>query len=735
MPRGVLLTANLPQLQNLIKRDSEAYREEFLQQWNHFKSVYQIFQSNPVEQPEHFREIVAFLAQVASCYPEDTKEFPSKLCSLLLTHYHALSSDLRKALIQNIVLLRNKNVISSLELLQCLFPLLPKAASSTLQGYIRSVIVTDIRTANIQTKNHKLKSAVQAMLFTMVDQGMGGPILGGKAKAKLPATPDISKHTGNEAMWAIIISKELWKKRIWTDAKTVAIIALGCYHSVPKVQSASVHFFLGGEEEESEDEQSVCPFTPKEIDHLFHVIQQADIRTLQHRHEINKKTRSRDKKLQKALNKTKSKRQMRSQSLPNFSALDLLQDPQTFAERLYSNLNQRDKHFSLDHKVLLLQLLSRVMGLHKLCILGFYSYILKYLAHHQLRIPSILAALAQSVHDLTPPDALIPVIKKLAQEFVHPGVASEVIAAGINSIREICRRQPWAMEEELLGDLIEYKKSRDKSVMSAARGLLQLYREVNPVLLKKRERGKEASINLHTPLPFGHRPKASVGIDGLALLEEHLASNNSIDSDKAWEQWEIDSDLSDGSQSSGWINVSDDEQELVLSESESESENEKGVRSPRIEQGVDQRSTLGQNKILTPADFTLLNSLRLEASKRSEMASATKATKRKTQDPGGNFPGDTFLSDNDILGPRKKIKADYAERLAAIQKGREGREKYGSRGKQKEPGSSTTNREKAKNKPLMMILSSGSVKGKRKASLREKQQKLRAHINQAKKSR
>ena len=128
------------------------------------------------------------------------------------------------------------------------------------------------------------------------------------------------------------------------------------------------------------------------------------------------------------------------------------------------------------------------MGTHQLCVLGFYTYIVKYLTHRQLRVPSILAAVAQSVHDLTPPDAVTPVIWKLAQEFVHPGVGSEVVAAGLNVIREVCRRQPWSMEEDLLGDLIEYRKSRDKTVIVAARGLLQLYREVNPSMLKRGER-------------------------------------------------------------------------------------------------------------------------------------------------------------------------------------------------------------------------------------------------------
>lgn len=43
------------------------------------------------------------------------------------------------------------------------------------------------------------------------------------------------------------------------DAKTVSIVALGCFHPVTKVQSASLHFFLGSEEEEEEgsDEDEV----------------------------------------------------------------------------------------------------------------------------------------------------------------------------------------------------------------------------------------------------------------------------------------------------------------------------------------------------------------------------------------------------------------------------------------------------------------------------------------------
>ncbi|KAF9532363.1 protein required for actin cytoskeleton organization and cell cycle progression [Crepidotus variabilis] len=740
MGRGVLLTANLPQLQNLIKRDPIAYREEFLQQWNHYDSIRQIFKINPDEQAQHYRELVTFISQVATCYPKETAEFHSQISSLLLESYGILASDTRKTLVQNLVLLRNKGVITSIDLLKSLFPLLPRTSSSTLRSYIRKTILSDIKVANAKSQNHKLNRAVQAMLFNMVERGMTGEVTGDKGKLRATALPtsDPDSHNTDEAMWAVILTKELWKKRVWSDSKSVSIIALGCFHPTTKVQSASLHFFLGSEEIDDSDEEE----------------QSIDVRGLQHRREINKKTKSGDKKLRKQMKVAKKKRQGNSLSTPNFPAIQLLNDPQTFGEKLYDVLNLYDKRFSLDHKILIMQLLSRVMGSHKLCVLGFYTYIMKYLAYRQLRVPSILVALAQSVHDLTPPDAITPVIRKLAQEFVHPGVASEVIAAGLNSIREVSRRQPWAMEEDLLGDLIEYRKSKDKSVTSAARGLLKLYREVNPNMLKRRERGKEASLGIMSgtaPLPYGHSAEAAIDIEGLSLLEDHMKKlreedgieTDDEDDESKWEGWNAETDSSESSDDEPWINVdSDDDRDIEVSDSENDTE-KKMVEDAPAEPHSQRVSTLATTKILTPADFALLNELRIkEATKAAESTGGSKA-KRKLAEleavrkvSASDTRTDEFISENDILGPRKKAKADYAERMASIQKGREGREKFGSnKGKQnKAAPSSSTNREKARNKPIMMILSSGAVRGKKKASLREKQQKLRAHINKAKKS-
>ena len=71
---------------------------------------------------------------------------------------------------------------------------------------------------------------------------------------------------------------------------------------------------------------------------------------------------------------------------------------------------------------------------------------------------------------------------------MHACMNTHMYMHSLNAIREMCARCPLAMEEDLLHDLAEYKKAKDKSVIMAARSLIQLYREVNPALLHRKDR-------------------------------------------------------------------------------------------------------------------------------------------------------------------------------------------------------------------------------------------------------
>lgn len=58
------LPDNLPQLQNLIKRDSDSYKEEFDQQYRHYQNTVEVFRLNPSQSNKSLDELVMFLAQV-----------------------------------------------------------------------------------------------------------------------------------------------------------------------------------------------------------------------------------------------------------------------------------------------------------------------------------------------------------------------------------------------------------------------------------------------------------------------------------------------------------------------------------------------------------------------------------------------------------------------------------------------------------------------------------------------
>jgi protein SDA1 len=631
--------------------------------------------------------------------------------------------------------------------LNTLFPILVATPSKTLRTLLFQKILSDLRTSNSKSVNHRLNKTIQTALFNLL-------------------TSDRSSAKG---IWAVKITRELWKRQIWTDAKAVEIMKEAALADNEKVIGGGVRFFLGGdkEREELEDESS---------DEEAGI----DIGKLKHQAGINKKSRKTKKSLEEAVKKVKKTEKKKNQPHPlNFSALHLLHDPQGFAETLFSKHLQNSKSkLNLEQKLLVLQLVSRLVGLHKLTVISLYSYFIKYLTPRQPSVTTFLACLAQATHSLVPPDALEPLVQKIANEFVSEASASEVASAGLNAIREICVRQPLAMNDTLLQDLVMYRKSKDKGTMMAAKGLLSLYREVGADLLKKRDRGKTATMGLKSgsikERRFGEEEVG--GIEGLELLEEwkaeerkrkraekglpeELGSDESEEDEdeeenKGWENWDAESDAS--SDSGGWINVESDA-EIEISDSEDEkpaakkakldptatksnpetpaNDEEKENADKDKDKALEKKiSTLATTKILTPADLAKLQELRLQASitktmgkNKSQSARLKELADRHADDP---------LTAEQIEGLSKLGKSTREEKIALAREGKGERGEHKStqalrRQKKDAEGKSTTNREKARKKNFMMTL--GKAKFKQKRSLTQTRRVLKGHIERSKK--
>jgi protein SDA1 len=613
-------------------------------------------------------------------------------------------------------------------LLHTLFPILVSTPSKTLRQLLFQKILSDLRTSNSKSTNHKLNKAMQTVLYNLVT----------------------SDRTSSKALWAIKITRELWKRQIWTDAKTVEIMKESCLAENEKVVVGGVRFFLGGdkEREEMEDESS-------DDDGV-------NVNKLKHQVGINKKSKKKARQVTKAIATVKKKERKKKQPHAlNFSALHLLHDSQGFSEELFSKHLQNTKtKLNLEQKLLVLQLVSRLIGLHKLTLVHFYSYFQKYLTPRQPSVTSFLASLAQATHNLVPPDVLEPLIQKIANEFVSEASAAEVASAGLNAIREICVRQPLAMNETLLQDLVMYKKSKDKGVMMAAKGLLGLYRDVGADMLKRRDRGKEATMALSAgekkEIRFGE--EAAGEIEGLELLakwkeeerkkrrtEQGLPSDGEDDEDleadeeAGWANWDVEDDDSDDSE--GWINVESDA-EIELSDSDDEkppskkTKQEDGAEKTTESDADKEWNKLATSRILTPADLAKLAELRSESAVSSLLNSRSKRAQKAQSLTNRHIDEPLTAAEIEGLALLSKGKLTREEKIAHAKESKTDRDEFKSKTARKKErkeadGKSTTNKEKARKKNFLMTL--GKARSKNKRSLVETRAVLKAHNDRRKK--
>lgn len=52
------------------------------------------------------------------------------------------------------------------------------------------------------------------MLFGMVERGMGLDFVGDKGAVKV-VSDSMLRRAGQDAIWAVILTKELWRRSIW----------------------------------------------------------------------------------------------------------------------------------------------------------------------------------------------------------------------------------------------------------------------------------------------------------------------------------------------------------------------------------------------------------------------------------------------------------------------------------------------------------------------------------------
>lgn len=609
---------SLALLQNKVKRAPQAYEAEFQQQLRTFDAQLSIFELSPPKDSKEFGRLVTFLSQVANLYPEDGHRFAQSVKGLLEKSYDAMDPELRRTLLQALILLRNRNQLDPVELISMCFSLF-RCRDKNLRDILYKHIVADVRNINKKASNHKLNREVQNVVFSMLE--------------------DPSSVAAKRSLQVMV---DLYKRRVWTDSRTVNMIADACISNQPKNVAIGLQFFLGiddkidalqDEEEDDVIEEALEASTGKSRDKLERAAQKTS-------RNYSKKTRSRlrkkekeDKALKKARLAKLAAREVTSSSTaehrrvaaPRFPAIDLLSDPQGFCEKLFKKLRGSNDHFEV--RLLMMNLISRVVGHHKLIMLSFYSFVQRYLTPHQRHVTNILAYLIQASHELVPNEELEPVAKHIANNFINDRSGAEHMAVGLNTIRELVTKVPLLTTgegmDDFFQDLVDYKAyRRDKSVIIAARSLLNALREINPTILQRRERGKFRN-EVDKVLAYGES-KVAEGVDGaelLQLLEEEAAlraQNEESDEDDEDDEME---EVEDEEEEEEEDEEEEDEEEEKDStrkskkrrrsdsnaEEEEEEEGEEDDEDEEMEEDDDEEEEEGK---LSAKDETLLEKLR-----------------------------------------------------------------------------------------------------------------------------
>lgn len=265
--------ADLVNLQYKIRRDPKSYAQEFYDQWLAYDAQRQIFISSPTtassDDVTKFHDLVDLVAHVADLYPDITGPYAGHLKDLLNQHHAVLNPELREKVVGSLVLLRRKEVIDSANLLTTLFPILVSTPSKSLRSLLYSKIISELRDSNSKTTNHRLNRTIQTVLHNLVT----------------------SDRTSSKGQWATRITRELWRRQVWTDAKPCDVMKEACLSDNEKVVVGGVRFFLGGDKEREEADDS----SDEEV----------DLRKVKHVGGINKKTKKRAKAYEKAVDKVK----------------------------------------------------------------------------------------------------------------------------------------------------------------------------------------------------------------------------------------------------------------------------------------------------------------------------------------------------------------------------------------------------------------------------------------------
>ena len=294
------VTLKLSQLQNLCKRDPQGHRSDYDAQIRRLQSECHILSLSPSSRPPpQLSELIQFAAAVSSSsYDSQTSDMVANLlvCLLLGKSYDAameeengqnksktkgnnkknqsvdhfkfatvimslptsalnLHRDVRKSCVSALILIRNKGKLPPLKLLELFFRIMAVIPDKGLRTQLYKHIVNDVRNIN---KKGKKEETVNRNVQSFLHKVVGSTITNKKSNSNgggSGGTGGIDDATQFAAKKAVDMIAELYRRKVWVDERTIAILASGVESAVPNVAAVCMRFFLNIEDKMADDEE------------------------------------------------------------------------------------------------------------------------------------------------------------------------------------------------------------------------------------------------------------------------------------------------------------------------------------------------------------------------------------------------------------------------------------------------------------------------------------------------
>lgn len=482
------------ELERNIKSDPASHLEDFLLQIHHLKSSLNLLKHSPSNPFPELAKLILFVANVSFYYKQHCVDISEELMKILEEHVLVLDSELRMRVVDALIRMRQAKIVQSSDLLPIFFKtfslqdkILRKMAYEHIIGDLSNLFKKGSESVNMRSLQNYVSSMIR------------------------DANPTAARY-------ATKILIRMYRKGIWNDSRTITFLTEACFSKDTRTVVNALQFFLGTSDEQEEKEKSKKEGNDINVEEAKHQL------IMEFKRKHSKKTKKKKSRMERALSKVeKLKSDSRYETITDGNSirvLDLLNDPQKFATRLFERLKSTPERFEV--RVMMMDVVAKCIDIHKLTLLNFYPFMQKYLRPEQVYVPRLLVITATSIHELVPAEDVYPVIMTIANNFIHGKSPVNHITAGLNGIRAICSKQPLAMKKTLLRDLAKYKSSKDKNVQAAAKGVISLYRELDPKMLHKNDRGRltKAEVEERELKEFGYK-EVHHGIPGIDLLHKY----------------------------------------------------------------------------------------------------------------------------------------------------------------------------------------------------------------------